>query len=41
VADGVIIASALINIIAKTPPARVVKAVEGFCRKVVRALSAN
>lgn len=38
-AQGVIIASALIQLIAKTPKVRIGKAVESFCRKVVRALA--
>jgi tryptophan synthase alpha chain len=38
VADGVIIASALINLISRTRAARIGKVVEGFCRKVVKAL---
>ncbi|HUO57877.1 MAG TPA: tryptophan synthase subunit alpha [bacterium] len=38
VAHGVIIASALIQLISKTPKARIEKAVEGFCRQVVNAL---
>jgi tryptophan synthase alpha chain len=38
VADGVIIASALIHLISKTPPARIAPTVEGFCRQVVKVL---
>jgi len=38
VADGVIIASALIQLISRTPVALIGKAVEGFCKKVVSAL---
>ena len=37
-ADGVIIASALVQLISKTPASRVGKVVESFCRKVVKAL---
>jgi tryptophan synthase alpha chain len=39
-AEGVIIASALINLIEKTPKAQKVKAVETFCGAVVKALRA-
>lgn len=39
-AEGVIIASALINLIERTPAFRRVKAVETFCRSVVQALKA-
>lgn len=38
VADGVIIASAIINLLARTPKGRIGRVVEGFCRKVVREL---
>lgn len=38
-ADGVIIASALIQLISKTSPSQVGKKVEGFCRTVVQALN--
>lgn len=38
VADGVIIASALIQLITKTKVSDIGKAVEGFCRRVVREL---
>lgn len=37
-ADGVIIASAIVQLISKTPASRIGKAVEGFCKKVVKAL---
>lgn len=37
-ADGIIIASALIQLISKTKSSLIGKAVEGFCRKVVMAL---
>jgi tryptophan synthase alpha chain len=39
VADGVIIASALIQLISKTPKSRIPKAVERFCRQVIKKLS--
>lgn len=37
-ADGVIIASALVQLVSKTKASRIGKVVEGFCRKVVKAL---
>lgn len=37
-ADGVIIASALVQLISKTKTSHIGKAVEGFCRQVVNAL---
>lgn len=37
-ATGVIIASALVQLISRTPAAGIGKAVEGFCKRVVRAL---
>lgn len=39
VADGVIIASALVQLISKTPKSRIPKAVERFCRQVIKKLS--
>jgi tryptophan synthase alpha chain len=38
VADGVIIASALVQLISKTPKSRIPKAVERFCRQVIKKL---
>lgn len=38
VADGVIIASALIQLISKTPKSRIPRAVESYCRQVLRRL---
>lgn len=38
VADGVIIASALVQIISKTPKSRIPQAVETYCRQVFRGL---
>lgn len=40
-ADGVIIASALVQLISKTKNSEIGKAVEGFCRQVVKQLSAS
>jgi tryptophan synthase alpha chain len=40
-ADGVIIASALIQLISKTKPSQIARTVERFCRQVVRQLSAD
>jgi tryptophan synthase alpha subunit len=39
VADGVIIASALIHLISITPPVRIAKMVGRFCRQIARQLS--
>ena len=39
VADGVIIASALIQLLSKTPVSRIGKAVGRFCRKIVNSLN--
>lgn len=41
IADGVIIASALVQLISKTKMSRIGKAVEGFCRQVVQALKSR
>lgn len=38
VADGVIIASALVQLISKTPKSRIPQAVETYCRQVLRGL---
>jgi tryptophan synthase alpha chain len=38
VADGIIIASALVQLISKTPKSRIPEAVETYCRQVLRGL---